>query len=39
MNLKGAIFRNFTNLSEIRKILYPQRNISLIDRKTYLYYT
>ena len=38
MNLKEAIFREFTNLSEIRKIYYPQRNIGLIDRETYLHY-
>ena len=31
-------FANLTNLSEIRKILYPLRNIGLIDRETYLYY-
>ena len=31
-------FVNFTNLFEIRKILYLQRNIGLIERETYLYY-
>ena len=38
MNLKGAIFCEFHKFVRNSQILYPQRNIDLIDRETYLHY-